>query len=243
MSFFLIMRMFVMKTLGVVLVSTLALLAACNRPGEAPAPKSDAAVEAPVALKAPAGAYALDPTHATLQWSVLHNTISNYTARFDKVEATLTLDPANLENSKITATIDPTSVDANYPSDYKASHAATGFASWNDDIANSVKFLNAKAFPSISFVSTKIEQTGPRTAKVTGDLTFLGQTRPVTLDATFNGEIERHPFAQVPAVGFAAEGRFKRTDFGMAVGPVGDEVTIRFDGEFIQQAAPAAPAN
>ncbi|MFN7128930.1 MAG: YceI family protein [Brevundimonas sp.] len=232
-----------MKIRHLAALSALALLAACNRPGEAPAATPEAQAEAPVTLKAPAGAYALDPTHATLQWSVLHNTISNYTARFDKVEATLTLDPANVENTRITATIDPTSVDAAYPADYKASHAATGFDSWNDDIANSAKFLNAKAFPSIKFVSTAVEQTGARTAKVTGDLTFLGQTRPVTLDATFNGEIERHPFAQVPAVGFAAEGRFKRSDFGMAVGPVGDEVTIRFDGEFIQQAAPAAPAN
>ncbi|WP_312686159.1 YceI family protein [Brevundimonas nasdae] len=232
-----------MKFGHIAALSALALLAACNRPGEAPAAAPAATAEAPVTLKAPAGDYALDPTHATLQWSVLHNTISHYTARFDKLEATLTLDPANLANSKITAKIDPASVSASYPADYKASHAATGFASWSDDIANNVKFLNAKAFPSITFVSTSVKQTGARTADVTGDLTFLGQTHPITLKTTFNGEIERHPFAQVPAVGFAAEGSFKRSDFGMAVGPVGDEVTIRFDGEFIQKAAPAAPAN
>ena len=45
-----------------------------------------------------------------------------------------------------------------------------------------------------------------------------------------------------PAIGFSAEGKFKRTDFGMALGPVGDEVTIRFDAEFIKEVAPAAPA-
>ena len=61
----------------------------------------------------------------------------------------------------------------------------------------------------MTFVSTSVKKTGARTAKVTGDLTFLGQTRPVTLDATFNGEIERHPFANVPAIGFAAEGPFQ----------------------------------
>ncbi|MNE38200.1 hypothetical protein D3C80_1320900 [compost metagenome] len=77
---------------------------------------------------------------------------------------------------------------------------------------------------------------------MTGDLTFLGVTKPVTLDATFGGEIEKHPFMQVPTIGFAAEGKFKRSDFGMPVGPVGDETTIRFDGEFLQQVAPAAPA-
>ncbi|VXB43445.1 YceI family protein [Brevundimonas sp. G8] len=231
-----------MKIAYIAALSALALLAACNKPGEAPAAPA-AQAEAPVTLKAPAGVYVLDPTHATLQWSLLHNTISHYTARFDKVEAELSLDPANLENSRITATIAPTSVSAAYPADYQASHGGSGFTSWDDDIANSPNFLNAKSFPTISFASTAVEKTGARTAKVTGNLTFLGQTHPVTLDATFNGEIERHPFAQVPAVGFAAEGKFKRSDFGMAVGPVGDEVTIRFDGEFIQRAAPAAPAN
>ena len=229
-----------MKIATLAAVSALALLAACNKPGEAPAAAPNATAEAPVTVKAPAGVYVLDPTHATLQWSLLHNTISHYTARFDKFEAKLTLDPANLENSTITATIDPTSVDAAYPADYASSHPGSAYSGWNDDMANNPTWLNAKAFPKMTFVSTSVKKTGARTAKVTGDLTFLGQTRPVTLDATFNGEIERHAFANVPAIGFAAEGRFKRSDFGMAVGPIGDEVTIRFDGEFIQEVAPAA---
>ena len=229
---------------GLILAAAVTTLAACNRPGTPPAAESQTAAqaEAPVTLKAPAGDYALDPTHATLQWSLLHNTISHYTARFDKVEATLTLDPADLSKSKVTATIDPASISAAYPADYKASHPGSAYSGWDDDMANNPTWLNAKAFPKITFVSTAVQQTGPRTAKVTGDLTFLGQTHPVTLDATFNGEIERHPFANVPAVGFAAEGRFKRSEFGMAVGPVGDEVTIRFDGEFIKT-TPTVPAN
>src|SRR5690606_3793259 len=142
----------------------------------------------------------------------------------------------------LAATIAPASVDANYQGDYVGTHAATGFKSWNEDIAKSKNFLNGGVFPQITFKSTQVELTGPRTAKVTGDLTFLGVTKPVTLDATFGGEIEKHPFMQVPAIGFAAEGSFKRSDFGMPVGPVGDEVTIRFDGEFIKEAAPAAAA-
>ncbi|KAK0330672.1 hypothetical protein LTR94_031921, partial [Friedmanniomyces endolithicus] len=114
--------------------------------------------------------------------------------------------------------------------------------SWSEDIAKNKVFLNATAFPQITFKSTKVELTGTRTAKVTGDQTFLGVTKPVTLDATFNGDLEKHPFVPAPAIGFSAEGKFKRTDFGMALGPVGDEVTIRFDAEFIKEVAPAAPA-
>lgn len=63
---------------------------------------------------------------------------------------------------------------------------------------------------------------------------FPGITKPVPLKATFNGEIDSHAFAGVPEVGVAAEGNFKRTDFGQPVGYVGHDVTIRFDGEFIQ---------
>ena len=228
---------------ALIAVSAAALLAACSQPADtAGAPKTDAASSAPVALKATSGVYAMDPTHASLQWSLPHNSISNYTARFNKFDAKITLDTANLANSTVEATIDPASVDANYQGDYVGTHAATGFKSWSEDIAKNKNFLNAGAFPQITFKSTKVELTGTRTAKVTGDLTFLGVTKPVTLDATFNGEIEKHPFMQVPTLGFAAEGKFKRSDFGMPVGPVGDETTIRFDGEFLQQVAPAAAA-
>lgn len=228
---------------ALIAVSAAALLAACSQPADtAGAPTTDAASTAPVALKATSGVYVMDPTHASLQWSLPHNSISNYTARFNKFDAKITLDTANLANSTVEATIDPASVDANYQGDYVGTHAATGFKSWSEDIAKNKNFLNATAFPQITFKSTKVELTGARTAKVTGDLTFLGVTKPVTLNATFNGDLEKHPFVPAPAIGFSAEGKFKRTDFGMALGPVGDEVTIRFDAEFIKEVAPAAPA-
>jgi len=185
----------------------------------------------------PAGTYKLDPTHAALLWSLKHNQISNYTARFDKLEATLKLDPAKIENSSIEVTIDPTSVATAYPADYKATHADSGFETWNEEISRSPNFLNSEAHPTITFKSTKVTSTGATTADVTGDLTFLGVTKPVTLKATLNGAIDSHPFAGVPAVGFAAEGTFNRTEFGQPLGPVGPDITIRFDGEFIQEAS------
>ena len=226
---------------SLIAVAAAALLAACGQPTTSNDNAAAPAVAGPVDLKAPAGAYVLDPTHAILQASVLHNSISNYTVRFNKVEAKVTLDPANLENSTVEMTVDPKSVDANYTGDYVGTHANSGFKSWNEDIANSPSNLNAGKFGQMTFKSTKVTKTGDRTADVTGDLTFLGVTKPVTFTATFNGEIESHPFMQVPAIGFAAEGTFKRTDFGMAAGYVGDEVTVRFDGEFIKEAAATAP--
>ncbi|MDQ0455438.1 YceI family protein [Rhizobium paknamense] len=187
------------------------------------------------ASAAVAGVYKLDPTHAALLWSVKHNNgLSHYTARFGKLEATLKLDPAHIETSKIEVTIDPTSVDVPYPADYKASHAQSPYGSWPEEISRDAKMLNSDKFPKITFTSTSVKKTGETTADVTGDLTFLGVTKPVTLKATLNGAIDSHPFAGVPAIGFAAEGTFDRTAFGQPVGFVGKDVTIRFDGEFIQ---------
>ncbi len=205
---------------------------AFTAPALAEAPAQNAAVT----VSAPAGTYALDPTHAALFWSFKHNGISNYTGRFEKLSATLKLDPANLSQSSISFTADPLSVQVAFPADYKAMHKESTYGSFAEDISRNPAYLNADKFPKITFTSTKVEPTSATTADVTGDLTFLGITKPVTLKATFLGEIASHPFLKVPAVGFAAEGTFKRSDFGQAENYVGDDVTIRFDGEFIQQA-------
>ncbi|KAK0330075.1 hypothetical protein LTR94_034281, partial [Friedmanniomyces endolithicus] len=85
---------------ALIAVSAAALLAACSQPADtASAPTTDAASTAPVALKATSGVYVMDPTHASLQWSLPHNSISNYTARFNKFDAKIMLDTANLANS------------------------------------------------------------------------------------------------------------------------------------------------
>jgi len=211
---------------------------------KAEAPAAAPAPAAPVKIDVPAGDYGLDLTHGSVTFKVSHMGLSNYTARFAKWDATITFDPANLTASKVVATIDPTSVKTDYPGDYKKSHAQTGFKSWDEDLSKSDKFFNSGKFPAITFTSTKVETTGEKTGKVTGDLTLLGVTKPVTLDVTFNGSKNPHPFVPAAAIGFSATGSIKRSDFGVAFppGPVGDDVSIIIEGEFIQKvAAPAAP--
>ena len=230
------------KTLLVMTAAT-AMLAACGQAQTEKAPTASAAapmVSVPSDLVA--GTYQLDPNHANLDWSIQHLSLSNYTARFNKISAELTLDPANLSNSRITATIDPRSVDTTFSGDYRGTHPGTPYNSFDEAIAQDPQMLNAGQFPTITFTSTKVEQTGPTTAKVTGDLTFLGQTQSVTLDTNFVGGFARHPMLNMPAVAFSATGQFRRSEFGMPTGPLGDLVTIRFDGEFTQAAAPAPAA-
>jgi polyisoprenoid-binding protein YceI len=187
-------------------------------------------------IKAPSGTYKNDPFHSSLTFKILHMGLSNYTARFTKFDATLDLNPARIGASSVTANIDPTSVRTDFSGDFRAQHKDSPYKSFEEEITRDAKFLNADKFRTITFKSTKVVQTG-NTLKVTGDLTFLGVTKPVTLLGTVVGSVEKHPFTGKGVVGFSATGTVKRSDWGM-VGTqafLGDDATIIFEGEFDQQ--------
>lgn len=176
---------------------------------------------------APAGAYELDGSHASLVWKVSHLGLSAYTARFDKISGSLNFDPKAPAKSSVSISVDPTS-------------ASTGLPNFDKKIRDDY-FQSAK-FPAITFNSTKVEQTGPTTGKVTGDVTFLGVTKPVTLDVTWNGGVF-NKFAGGYAIGFSAKGALKRSEFGFsAMTPnIGDQVDLAIEIEFVNKAAkPAA---
>ncbi len=233
------------------LIGAALALGACAQP----APEKTAAPEAPIAsvtTQAPAGAYALDKTHASLLVRGKHLGLSNYTIRFADWDATLQFDPADPGKSQITATVNPRSVRTDYPADYRARHAGSRFKSWDEDLALSDNYLNAAAFPEARFTSTAVTLTGPNIADVAGDLTIRGQTHPITLKARLNQGYAAHPFMpNGPAlVGFSAVGAFKRSDYGVtfllpaeAGAPgVSDEIELVIEAEFTRTDTPPAPA-
>ena len=101
-------------------------------------------------------------------------------------------------------------------------------------------WINAKAFPQMTFKSTSVTMTGPNTADVTGDLTLRGVTKPVTLAMTFNGGWKGIPQDPHARIGFSAKGALNRSDYGISTGVpapgstmgVSDEVTIAIEVEF-----------
>jgi len=171
----------------------------------------------------PAGTYKTDQRHTNVLWSVNHFGFSNYYARFRNIDATLELDAADIAKSTLSVTIDPKTIDTNYPAEPNP---------FNVEIASDM-FLNADEFPQITFTSTAIEITGEKTGQITGDLTIRGVTKPVTLDVTLNNA-GPHPFTQAPMIGFSATGSFKRSEFGVdaLVGPIGDDVGLIIEAEF-----------
>jgi polyisoprenoid-binding protein YceI len=234
-----------MKSLFAGVSLSLLALAACSPSAPAPeavAPAPEvAAAPTPITIASPAGEYVVDPTHASVEFKLHHAGLSYYGLKFRTYDATVNFDPANIAASKVSATIKASDVLAGYPADYVTNHPGTKFKSWEDDLANSTNFLDAKQFPTITFASTSVEPSGERSAKVTGDLTLKGVTKPVTLDVTFSGEVASHPFAKAPAIGFSAAGTFKRSEFGLdyLTGMIGDDVNFEIEGDFIQRVAPA----
>ncbi|MCE2926316.1 MAG: YceI family protein [Rickettsiales bacterium] len=174
----------------------------------------------------PSGKYTLDQSHASVTWKVSHLGLSNYTARFAKLDATLEFDAKDPTKSKLLATVDPASVRTDYP------NAAE--KDFDKKLAQDAEWFNAGKFPEIKFESTKVEKTGENTGKVHGNLTMLGVTKPLVLDAKFNGAYLKKPFADVPGLGFSATATLKRSDWGFStyVPNIGDEVQILIETEF-----------
>lgn len=162
--------------------------------------------------------YAFDTAHTQVHASVSHLGYSSSTARFKVKDGTLRFDPADWSSARVDVTID-------------AKGLSLGDPTWEEHMADA-KWFNSAEFPEIRFVSTAVEPTGTDTARVSGELTLIGQTRPVTLEVRLNKAGE-HPFSKKPAVGFSATARFNRSDFGMGtyVPMVGDEVSVRLEVE------------
>lgn len=163
-------------------------------------------------------AYKLDPSHTAVAFSVNHLGFSTVLGRFNTVAGNLVFDQANVANSKVDVTIDAASVDTNFAK--------------RDDHLRSGDFFNTKEFAKLTFKSTKVEKTGDNTGTVTGDLTLLGVTKPVTLTVTFN-KAGVSAASKLDTVGFSARGTVKRSDFGMKylVPYVSDDIQIQIETE------------
>ena len=141
----------------------------------------------------------IDPAHSFLEFSGRHMVVSTYKGRFTGVSGTLVLDQANPANSSVEALVDATTVHTS--NDQRDGHIKSG------------DFLDVANHPTLTFKSTKVEPTGAQTAKVTGDLTLHGTTRPLIFDVEFFG-MEKNPYGKVLA-GFEAKSSFNRKDFGL----------------------------
>jgi polyisoprenoid-binding protein YceI len=173
-------------------------------------------------LAAPAMAetrtYEFDTVHSQIIFFVNHLGFSNSEGEFLEFDGQFSFDPENVEASTVEVTIDTASIDM----DNKK---------WDDHLKNE-DFFHVEKYPHMTFKSTGIEKTDDKTGTLTGDLTLLGTTKPVTLDVVYNksgmkGDEYRS--------GFSATGTLLRSEFGMnyILPHVGDKIDIRIEVEGI----------
>ena len=178
------------------------------------------AASALIAASAPAFAadYTIDPSHTHVLFMVDHLGFSKMIGVFKDISGGFSFDPANVAASKVKVDIKTASLD-------------TQFGPRDADLKGA-DWFNVTEFPDMSFVGTSFTKTGDKTGTVTGNLTLLGVTKPVTLNVTFN-KAGLRPSDKKEAAGFSATATIKRTDFGMKtfVPYIGDEVSLLIESE------------
>jgi polyisoprenoid-binding protein YceI len=165
-----------------------------------------------------ADTYKFDPHHTSVVWTANHFGFSNPSGKFSEVEGELTLDEKNPAKSQVNVVI-------------KMVNLFTGYSNFDNHLKGS-DFFNVDKFSTATFTSKKVTITGKNTAKIVGDLTLVGVTKSITLNAKLN-KIDINPISQKRTAGFTATALIKRSDFGIdyAIPSVGDNVKLLIEAE------------
>ena len=175
-----------------------------------------AAVDAPTV-------WTIDNTHSGVGFQIRHF-VSKVRGKFKDVKGSITADERAWQNGTVDVEIATASISTD--NDRRDGHL------------RSPDFFAADSFPTIRFRSTRVERNGDN-AKIHGNLTMRGVTRPVVLDGTFTGLMKS---AQGDRVGFEASTTVDRLDYGVKwnraaeAGGVmlGDEVKIEINIEAVR---------
>ncbi|MBM4187710.1 MAG: YceI family protein [Gemmatimonadetes bacterium] len=168
----------------------------------------------------------IDAAHSEITFRVRHF-VTKVPGTFKTWEGTIVANPDNLgAGGSVSVTVQTGSVDTRHER--------------RDNHLRSPDFFAADSFPTITFISTKVEAAGPKLT-VTGDLTIRGTTRPVVLDGEFTG-VFGPPVAKRQRIGFAATARINRLDYGLkwnrlveGSNMLGDDVEIALTVEAVRQ--------
>ena len=176
---------------------------------------------APDASRVAAATYKVDGHHTQVVWSLNHMGFSVLYGMFGEMTGSLTLDPANPSAAKVVI-------------DIPMSGSTTTSPGFTKHLA-SKDLLDVEKFPTAKFVSTSVVVDG-QTAKINGDLTLKGVTKPVMLTVS-SFHAMPHPMLKKDAIGANAWTVVKRSEFnaGKYAPYVGDEVRIDIAIEAIKE--------
>lgn len=174
--------------------------------------------------------WTLDPAHSSVTFSAKHMMVTTVRGSMQIRDFDLSFDPDRLADSRVRVSLDAASID-------------TG-QEMRDNHLRSEDFLKTEEFPTIDFVSTRIEPDGDD-YRIHGDLTIRGVTRPVVLDAEYAGAVANMKGGL--SAGFSATTKINREDFGLTWNValeqggmlVSKDIRIAIDLEVVSEAAQA----
>src|SRR5437868_4945873 len=171
------------------------------------------------------GTWTLDPLHTQVEFSAKHFGMMTVRGHFAELTATGDIHPEKPETSTVEVTIRTASIRTHNEQ--------------RDNDLRSSNFLEAEKYPTITFKSSKIEPKGPDRGTMTGDLTIKGVTHPVTLNVVKYGEFNDPRMGH--RIGYAAETKIDRKDFGMRFDMmldgkfiVSNDIQINIEGELVE---------
>lgn len=141
----------------------------------------------------------LDLAHSQIDFAVKHMMISTVKGRFASFGGTIAYDAANPTATSVDVTIDAASIDTRQEQ--------------RDNHLRSPDFFDVERWPTIRFVSRRVEQAGEGEYRLIGDLTIRDVRREVALDVSAEGT-GKNPWGQ-EVVAFSAKGKIDRTAFGL----------------------------
>jgi polyisoprenoid-binding protein YceI len=187
-----------------------------------------AALAAAPSFAQSANTWRIDTNHSAAQFGVRHMGISKVQGQFTKVTGTVELDEKDVTKSTVNATVEVGSVDTRVEG--------------RDNDLRSANFFDVAKYPTMTFQSKKVTQSGSGKLQVVGDLTLHGVTREVTLDVDGPSSAIKDPGGNLRR-GFEATTKIVRQDFGLtynrALGTgelvVGNDISITLDIEIVKK--------
>ncbi|MGN9761411.1 YceI family protein [Streptomyces sp. SD31] len=179
-------------------------------------------------LTALTGDYTIDTAHSTIGFTVRHAMVTNVKGKFLDFSGSLHLDGGDPSASAASIDVKMESID-------------TGSAD-RDGHLRSADFFKTDEFPTMTFRSTSAQALGGDDYRITGDLTILGTTKPLTIDLEFNGAA-KDPFGN-ERVGFEGKAEILRSEWGLTWNAaletggvlVSDKIKLIFDISAIRNA-------
>jgi len=174
----------------------------------------------------------LDSTHSELGFKIKHLMITNVSGSFKNFTAEVTSEETDFSTAQINLSAEMASITTN--NEQRDAHLL------NSD------FFDVEQHPQLNFKSTKVEKLDSDTYTLYGELTMKGVTKPVKLNAEYNG-VTKDPWGGERA-GFVVTGKINRSDWGVNFNGVletggvmlSEEVKINGEIQLVKQAVSVA---